>query len=116
MPDNNGKFKKAGNQNTARRSDVRLDTYLQVYEYDELNRLKSVNENKNGGTTQWQQSYTYDRYGNRSINIDGGATFGGINSMQAAVVPNTPTNRLYAPNETETKSSSVQLRWCRKSN
>jgi RHS repeat-associated protein len=69
--------------------------FSQQYEYDQLNRLKRVYD----GTT-WQQAYTYDRYGNRSI--DGGATWGqNINTMQAAVVPNTTTNRMYAPGETE---------------
>jgi RHS repeat-associated protein len=36
----------------------------QVYEYDELNRLKSAQEN---GGTSWKQTFVYDRYGNRTF-------------------------------------------------
>ncbi len=36
----------------------------QTYTYDELNRLK-VAEEKTGTTTNWKQTFTFDRYGNR---------------------------------------------------
>jgi len=36
----------------------------QTYTYDELNRLKAAEE-KTGATTNWKQTFTFDRYGNR---------------------------------------------------
>lgn len=36
----------------------------QTYSYDELNRLKSAQEN---GGASWKQTFSYDRYGNRSF-------------------------------------------------
>lgn len=43
--------------------------YQQTYEYDELNRLKSVAEKLNGtDVDSFKQAYTYDRFGNRTIN------------------------------------------------
>ena len=80
-------------------------TFTQVYNYDLLNRLQDVTESKSvtdGALTQsWAQAYTYDRFGNRSINQSGTTQGVGLNSMQAAVVANTTNNRMYAPGETE---------------
>jgi RHS repeat-associated protein len=42
----------------------------QIYTYDSLNRLKSAEE-KTGTTTNWKQTYTFDRYGNRSFDTSG---------------------------------------------
>jgi RHS repeat-associated protein len=39
---------------------------VQSYNYDQLNRLQSVEE-KSNGATQWKQTFSYDRFGNRSI-------------------------------------------------
>lgn len=42
----------------------------QVFEYDQLNRLKKASEvNQASGVQHWQQSFTYDRYGNRNFNV-----------------------------------------------
>ena len=42
---------------------------VQNYTYDSLNRLKSATENVDGNPTpSWQQTFTFDRYGNRSFN------------------------------------------------
>src|SRR2546430_10691504 len=46
-----------------------------------------------GASLLWQQGYTIDRYGNRTI--DQSNTSGGINSLQFNVDPN--TNRLTVP-------------------
>jgi RHS repeat-associated protein len=92
------------NNGNLRRQDISIPnngTFTQIYEYDSLNRLQSVRENKDGGATNWQQAYTYDRHGNRSIDQSGTTQGVGINSMQASVVQNTLTNRIYAPGETE---------------
>ncbi|HEX7314489.1 MAG TPA: RHS repeat-associated core domain-containing protein [Pyrinomonadaceae bacterium] len=40
--------------------------FVQTYDYDELNRLKSGVEQA-GATLTWKQVYTYDRYGNRRL-------------------------------------------------
>lgn len=50
----------------------------QVYTYDELNRLKSAQEN---GGASWKQIYKYDRFGNRTF--DSGTTI-------PAIQPNVP--------------------------
>jgi RHS repeat-associated protein len=43
---------------------------LQVYEYDQLNRLKKGHEvNQSNGALHWQQEFTYDRYGNRNFDV-----------------------------------------------
>ena len=69
------------------------------YTYDSLNRLSAVNESSlniaGGGswTSQFAQGYTYDRYGNRTINT--GATWGGVNNKAFSV--DAANNRLGVP-------------------
>ena len=68
------------------------------YSYDTLNRITSVSENyesnTQSATQQFQQSYVYDRYGNRTINQ--GSTWGaGINNQQ--FTPSQTNNRLGVP-------------------
>jgi YD repeat-containing protein len=46
----------------------------QQYDYDSLNRLNSAREVLDGGAEQWKQQFTYDRWGNRTINT--GVTYG----------------------------------------
>ena len=71
----------------------------QSYTYDSLNRLTSVAEQRMtaaGGwvwSQQFQQSYNYDRWGNRTINPASWGT--GINVKQFTV--NTANNRLGVP-------------------
>lgn len=66
----------------------------QQYGYDSLNRLVSAREILNGGSEQWKQQFTYDRYGNRTI--DQSITYGtGINKKEFTV--DTSTNRLGVP-------------------
>jgi len=71
----------------------------QAYNYDGLNRLTSVTEQKIEMPAwvwqqQFRQAYSYDRYGNRTI--DAAQTWGtGINAKQFAV--DTTTNRLAVP-------------------
>ncbi len=94
MTDNNGNLKK---QEVYIPNDDQVssyDNYAQFYEYDSLNRLLSARENKFGGTTNWQQQYVYDRYGNRTI--DQTNTWGtGIPKPNFSV--GTTANRLTAP-------------------
>jgi YD repeat-containing protein len=76
--------------------------YLQSYSYDHLNRLQSVVEGRYvmGETAPREsigQGYSYDRWGNRTINNNPLVTFGaGVNSMQFTV--DAAHNRLGVPN------------------
>jgi RHS repeat-associated protein len=45
-------------------------TATQTYAYDSLNRIKDAKE-MIGSTQQWKQTFTYDRYGNRSLDESG---------------------------------------------
>ena len=72
------------------------------YEYDELNRLKSVSEYRMSASEGWvwqpqfKQTYQYDRYGNRTIKTGPAETWGtGINNKQ--FVADAATNRLGVP-------------------
>jgi len=87
MSDNNGNLK---------RQDIEIpsqSTRQQQYSYDSLNRLVSASE-LISGTEQWKQQFTYDRWGNRTINT--GVTYGiGINNQAFTV--DTSNNRLGVP-------------------
>lgn len=64
----------------------------QNYDYDALNRISWIGEFQNGATPTGGQSYSYDRYGNRTISAASGL---GISNQQFAVDAN--TNRLGVP-------------------
>jgi RHS repeat-associated protein len=65
------------------------------FDYDSLNRLTAITEKLNGaGNNSFKQAYSYDRYGNRSIDYN--ATSAGLPRTQFVVDPN--TNRLTVPN------------------
>jgi len=96
-PDNNGNVLKA---NTYIPLDEQTNGWTisrQSYSYDSLNRLGSVAEyfvsNSQAESQQSLQSYTYDRWGNRTINPASWGT--GINTKQFTV--DTATNRLGVP-------------------
>jgi RHS repeat-associated protein len=88
MADNNGTLKK---------QEIHIPGQTmrwQEFSYDSLNRLSSAREVLNGGAEQWKQAFTYDRWGNRTINT--GVTYGtGINNKPFNV--NTTNNRLEVP-------------------
>ena len=66
----------------------------QQYDYDSLNRLNWTREVLDGGSEQWKQQFTYDRWSNRTINT--GITYGvGINNKAFTV--STVNNRLGVP-------------------
>ncbi len=88
MTDNNGNLQKQQVYISS------SDSFTQFYEYDSLNRLQSVRENKNGGADNWKQAYVYDRFGNRTINSSTSATYGGVNNLEFEIEPG--TNRLLA--------------------
>src|SRR5688572_2967882 len=88
MPDNNGNLRK---------QEIHIPSQTmryQEYDYDSLNRSNFVREVLNGGAEQWKQAFTYDRWGNRTINT--GVTYGtGINNKAFTV--NATNNRLGVP-------------------
>ncbi len=93
MTDNNGNLKK---QETYIPNDEQVSSYAtwwQRYDYDNLNRLTQVTE-LSGSTPLWQQAYTMDRYGNRTIDYNN--TSASMPRPQFGV--DTSTNRLTAPN------------------
>lgn len=64
----------------------------QDYTYDDLNRLALVAEKQYGQTTpDWQQQFTYDRYGNRSMGTGSGQTFGRNTAETLGLIGPDPT-------------------------
>jgi RHS repeat-associated protein len=101
--DNNGNVRFAENWIPPANATLdQADTLFEdAYAYDSLNRLTSVAGQRMSVATGWgawqqqfRQQYSYDRYGNRSI--DAAQTWGtGINNKQFTV--DTATNRLGVP-------------------
>jgi RHS repeat-associated protein len=96
-PDNNGNVVKTNHYVPLDDSSSTWAIHDQLYSYDSLNRLASVAEyfisSTQALTQQSMQSYTYDRWGNRTINPSSWGT--GINTKQFTV--DTATNRLGVP-------------------
>lgn len=106
--DNNGNLKQQTVYAPLNDANTSSTSWYQQYGYDALNRVTQVHEYTGNTSLDWQQAYTYDRYGNRTINGSTSATWGdGINNMQAAVVSSTTTNRMYAPGETESSHPTM---------
>ena len=100
MSDNNGNLQK---QDVYIPNDDLISGYTQrwqQYDYDSLNRLNWAREVKDN-SEQWKQQFTYDRWGNRTINT--AVTYGvGINNKAFAVSPcatvsDPCSNRLLVP-------------------
>ncbi len=68
------------------------EAYEQTYTYDDLNRLKSAEE-KIGTTTNWKQTFNYDRYGNRTFDAANTTTISVSNTVTNPSA-STSTNRL----------------------
>src|SRR5882672_11907945 len=106
--DNNGNLKQQTVYVPLNDANTSSTSWYQQYGYDALNRVTQVHEYTGDTSHDWQQAYTYDRYGNRTINGSTSATWGdGINNMQAAAVSSTTTNRMYAPGETESSHPTM---------
>jgi RHS repeat-associated protein len=68
-------------------------TTTQFYEYDELNRIKRAYEKPQGQQqADWQQQFSYDRYGNRTIVTNNNATTESLVGPNPEI--NTATNRI----------------------
>lgn len=97
-PDNNGNVLKSWHYVPLDEQASTWAIQRDSYSYDALNRITSVAEHYiasgQAETQQFLQSYSYDRYGNRTI--DAANTWGtGINNSQFTV--NTANNRLGVP-------------------
>jgi RHS repeat-associated protein len=91
-PDNNGNLQK---QETYIPDNDQISSYtnvVQEYGYDALNRLTVVYDKPFNGAADFYQSYTYDRWGNRTINAAGTA-----NAPAPQYAASSSTNRLSAP-------------------
>jgi RHS repeat-associated protein len=101
MTDNNGNLRK---QEVYIPNDDQVSGYTmrwQQYDYDGLNRLKWAREIKDS-VEQWRQWFSYDRWGNRTIDFtqdagDPHLRTWGVISSQFKVDPQ--TNQLYAPSD-----------------
>src|SRR6201988_1420353 len=76
------------------------------YTYDSLNRLKSVGEFQNGVTNTGNQTYDYDRWGNR-ISLTASGT--GINDTSFEI--ESATNRIYAPGDLALSPTSRRIQY-----
>ena len=79
------------------------DNYL----YDELNRLTRVSETPTGGSGPgFVQAYSYDRWGNRRIDVNATSNITGITRIDFQV--HTATNRLRAPSDTGASNDKMR--------
>jgi RHS repeat-associated protein len=93
MTDNNGDVKKQEHWIQDANGNVAA-ILTQKYQYDGLNRLQRIYDG-DPNSPAWQQRYSYDRYGNRTIDVNG--TFNaGVPTLSFGVDVN--TNRLTPPN------------------
>jgi len=94
MTDNNSTLKK---QDVYIPNDDQVSSYTmrwQEFDYDAVNRLNWVREINSSSVELWKQQFSYDRWGNRTINV--ALTYGtGINNKSFSV--DTPSNRLTVP-------------------
>ncbi|HET6976395.1 MAG TPA: RHS repeat-associated core domain-containing protein [Pyrinomonadaceae bacterium] len=114
MTDNNGNLRKQDvyipNQDQIPTTDFSVRS--QQYNYDKLNRLVWARETFNNAD-QWRQWFSYDQYGNRTIDTNPEPadphlrTWGAVNNTAFATFDLASTNRLYAPGD---QSLSVQNR------
>jgi YD repeat-containing protein len=113
--DNNGNLRKQKIEIPTNEQASTYVSWIQQYDYDTLNRLQSVTEVANG-VQQWRQWFSYDRWGNRTIDAtqDQGdpnpRTYGtGINNK--AFQTEDATNRLYAPGDLALAENQRRIRY-----
>lgn len=113
--DNNGNLRKQQIDIPTNEQSSSYVSWHQLYDYDSLNRLQSVREVANG-VQQWRQWFSYDRWGNRTIDTtqDQGdpnpRTYGvGINNN--AFEREDSTNRLYAPGDLALSDNQRRIRY-----
>src|SRR5258705_13266686 len=79
--DNNGNLRKQETFIPNNEQNTSSTSWYQQYEYDSLNRLTQAHEYASNNTLLWQQTYVYDRWGNRTINTNPSETYGGVNNL-----------------------------------
>ncbi|HYE72446.1 MAG TPA: RHS repeat domain-containing protein, partial [Blastocatellia bacterium] len=108
--DNNGNIYRMDHLMPSNEAATQWSASLDYYNYDSLNRITGIWENKQsnsvGETFVYTQQYTYDRWGNRRINIGATTNLSGINRIDYKV--NASTNQLKAPNDTGSGSDSIR--------
>jgi RHS repeat-associated protein len=99
-PDNNGNVLFANTYTPEDEQDTKWAIHRQRYNYDSLNRLKSVTEYfvnySHPQSQQYVQTYDYDQWGNRVINT---AQTSGTGINNKAFEVETARNRLYSPGD-----------------
>ncbi len=96
--DNNGNLKQQTVYVPNNDQNATPTSWYQQFGYDSLNRLTQVHEYTGNTQLDWQQAYSYDRWGNRLINNNSSATWGdGINNVAATI--DTTNNRMLAVND-----------------
>ena len=112
-PENNGNVLKSWHYIPLNEQTTAWAIQRDTYAYDSLNRIKSVSEsyisNTESENTKFVQSYTYDPYGNRTINA--ALTWGvGINNTGFEIDP-AGNNRLLAPGDSPLPEASRRMQY-----
>lgn len=106
MPNNNGNLKAQQvliPQVDNSTYEQHYDEFTEFFEYDSFNRLQFSNQGN------WRQWYTYDQYGNRTINPS--LTYGGVNNLAFDTNEAYLTNRIYAPGDTPLPMTQRQMQY-----
>ncbi len=77
----------------------------QTYQYDNLNRLNHVAES-NGSNESWQESFSYDRYGNRQFDAGGTSTLSQFDKITNPSV-SSASNRLASDQDGDARADYV---------
>lgn len=112
-PENNGNVLKSWHYVPMDEQSTTWAIHRDTYAYDSLNRIASVSETFVSPTEaenqKFVQTYSYDRYGNRTIN--NGATWGtGINNTAFELDPS-GNNRLLAPGDAGLAENSRRMQY-----
>ena len=112
-PENNGNVLKSWHYIPLNEQTTEWAIQRHSYAYDSLNRITTVTEkyisHAESENTKFVQGYTYDRYGNRTINAE--VTSGaGINNTEFEIDP-AGNNRLLAPGDTPLPEASRRMQY-----
>jgi YD repeat-containing protein len=111
-PDNNGNLVRTDNWVPGNDAVTTYAYFRDNYSYDSLNRLTSVTEvpgsQAGQGAQSFAQGYSYDRWGNRTINAAGTSNAPAV-QFDAGDLQN--TNRLYAPGDTALAASQRRMQY-----
>lgn len=118
-PDNNGNVRRTETFIPADEQSSSFTAFRADYEYDALNRLKWMAESRysdwSGQTTpSFKQAFTYDRWGNRTINADETQVYGqnpGYTIPEPLFELSPQSNRLHAPGDANRAPSLKLMRY-----